>query len=83
MKEIERRCQIFTSFLRFPIRSRKTTGKEIGLITDVVDRYLSEQGDDVAREGYLCGSPGMINACIDVLTKHKITEEKIYYDKFG
>ncbi|KUK79296.1 MAG: Na+-transporting NADH:ubiquinone oxidoreductase, subunit NqrF, partial [Mesotoga prima] len=56
---------------------------EIGLITDVVDRYLSEQGDDVAREGYLCGSPGMINACIDVLTKHKITEEKIYYDKFG
>jgi Na+-transporting NADH:ubiquinone oxidoreductase subunit F len=55
---------------------------ETGLITDVVDRYLSSQGA-LEREGYLCGSPGMINACISVLTKHNIPEDKIFFDKFG
>ncbi|HNR78792.1 MAG TPA: FAD-binding oxidoreductase, partial [Mesotoga infera] len=55
---------------------------ESGLITDVVDRYLARQGK-IEREGYLCGSPGMINACITVLGKHGIPENKIYFDKFG
>nr|WP_231936740.1 2Fe-2S iron-sulfur cluster binding domain-containing protein [Mesotoga infera] len=55
---------------------------ESGLITDVVDRYLARQGE-IEREGYLCGSPGMINACITVLGKHGIPENKIYFDKFG
>ena len=84
MKEIESKMPNFHFIpaLSDPQQEDNWQG-EVGLITDVVDRYLSEQGDDVAREGYLCGSPGMINACIDVLTKHKITEEKIYFDKFG
>ena len=34
-------------------------------------------------EGYLCGSPGLLNACIEVLGKLGIDEERIYYDKFG
>jgi len=51
-----------------------------GLITDVVADHL-ESGDNV--EAYLCGSPGMIDACIKVLTDKGVPEELIYYDKFG
>lgn len=52
-----------------------------GLITEVLDDYLKNKiGTDKAREGYLCGSPGMINACNTVLNGNGITD--IYYDKF-
>ena len=53
---------------------------ETGLITEVLDRYL-DSGDNL--EAYLCGSPGMIDACINVLTKKGTPEELIYYDKFA
>lgn len=53
---------------------------EKGLITEVVDKYI-KNGEN--KEAYLCGSPGMINACIAVLTKKGIPLEKIYYDKFA
>ena len=52
---------------------------EVGLITEVVGRYI-DNGSDM--EGYLCGSPGMIDACINVLTTKGMPEEKVYYDKF-
>lgn len=51
-----------------------------GLITDVLDRMI---GDLSNHEAYLCGSPGMINACINVLNKHDIKQENVYYDKFS
>lgn len=51
----------------------------VGLITDVVDRFTSDLS---SSEAYLCGSPGMINACIKVLNAHDIKFENIYYDKF-
>jgi Na+-transporting NADH:ubiquinone oxidoreductase subunit F len=53
---------------------------EVGLITDVVDKYSKDISDS---EAYLCGSPGMINACINVLTKNKCKTENIFYDKFS
>lgn len=53
---------------------------EVGLITEVLDKYM-ESGENV--EGYLCGSPGMIDACVNVLTKNGVPEELIYFDKFG
>jgi Na+-transporting NADH:ubiquinone oxidoreductase subunit F len=53
---------------------------ETGFVTDAVARYL-ESGDNV--EAYLCGSPGMIDACIKVLTEKGVPEELIYYDKFA
>lgn len=52
---------------------------EVGLITEVVDRYIDNGAD---MEGYLCGSPGMINACLSVLDKKGIQENRIFYDKF-
>jgi len=53
---------------------------ETGLITDVVARHM-ESGDNT--EAYLCGSPGMIDACIKVLSDKGVPDELTYYDKFG
>ncbi len=52
---------------------------EVGLITQVVEKYL-ESGENT--EAYLCGPPPMIDAAIKVLTKKGIPENYIYYDKF-
>lgn len=53
---------------------------ETGLVTEVVSRhYPSMEG----MEGYLCGSPGMIDACVRVLVEKGIPEERIYFDKFS
>ncbi len=53
---------------------------ERGLITEVVERYFP---DCSGHESYLCGSPGMIDACLKVLAKGGMPEERIYYDKFA
>jgi Na+-transporting NADH:ubiquinone oxidoreductase subunit F len=53
---------------------------ETGLITEVVDRHYPDCSD---KEAYLCGSPGMIDACIKVLTKNGMPDENIHYDKFA
>lgn len=53
---------------------------ETGLITDIVDRNIESGGN---TEAYLCGSPGMIDACVNVLTKNGVPEDLIYFDKFG
>lgn len=52
---------------------------EIGLITEIVDKYCDSLEDS---EAYLCGSPGMIDACNVVLEKKGIKLENIYNDKF-
>ncbi|MBN2531323.1 MAG: 2Fe-2S iron-sulfur cluster binding domain-containing protein [Spirochaetales bacterium] len=57
---------------------------ETGLITEVLDRFLKTRiSTEAPKEGYLCGSPGMIDACIRVLINHNIKEENIYFDKFA
>jgi Na+-transporting NADH:ubiquinone oxidoreductase subunit F len=53
---------------------------ETGLITDVIARTFSLRRE---TEAYLCGSPGMIDACVRVLRDKGIPEERIYYDKFA
>lgn len=52
---------------------------EIGLITEVVDRYINDGGN---YEAYLCGSQGMIDASIKVLESKGIPQEHIFFDKF-
>ncbi|MDP8225053.1 MAG: FAD-binding oxidoreductase [Candidatus Lernaella stagnicola] len=54
---------------------------ETGLITEAVDRLV--EADLAMWEGYLCGSPGMIDACVEVLKKHGLPEDNIYFDKFS
>jgi Na+-transporting NADH:ubiquinone oxidoreductase subunit F len=55
-----------------------------GLITDVLDEYLKQTiPTDEEKEGYLCGSPGMLDACMEVMRANNLEEEKIYFDKFA
>ena len=56
-----------------------------GLITEVLDSYLKKDIVSEGRtlEGYLCGSPGMIDACNRVMTDNGISLDNIYYDKFA
>lgn len=53
---------------------------DTGLITEVVARHVP---DALRHEAYLCGSPGMIGACVKVLTQSGLQEEKVYFDKFA
>lgn len=53
---------------------------ETGLVTEAVQRNFNDLGE---YEGYLCGSPGMIDAAIKVFVELGMPEEKVYYDKFA
>jgi Na+-transporting NADH:ubiquinone oxidoreductase subunit F len=53
---------------------------QAGLVTEAVKRGFSDLS---GHEGYLCGSPGMIDASIKVLMELKMPQNKIYYDKFA
>jgi Na+-transporting NADH:ubiquinone oxidoreductase subunit F len=53
--------------------------RDYGLITDVVARHV---GDASGCEGYLCGSPGMIGACLKVLSEKGVRRDRIFYDRF-
>lgn len=55
----------------------------VGRVTNIAEDYLKQQDDVSKYEGYLCGSPGMIDASVEILTKCGITEDRIYYDKFS
>lgn len=73
----------FVPALSEPKPEENWTG-ETGMITVVLEHYIKEKiSKDKDREGYLCGSPGMINACINVMTTNGIEESKVYYDKFA
>ena len=52
---------------------------ETGFVTQAVERGLKNAAQ---CEGYLCGSPGMIDASIKVFKNLGMSEDKIYYDKF-
>lgn len=69
----------FIPALSRPAEEDHWTG-ESGLITEVLDRHVENSNN---KEAYLCGSPGMINACVSVLMKKGFTEDIIFYDKFG
>jgi len=68
----------FIPALSAPKPEDQWTG-ETGLITEVVDCYIDK---GAYAEGYLCGSPGMIEACLKVLHSKGIKDDSIFYDKF-
>lgn len=68
----------YVAALSAPLPEDNWTG-ETGLITEVVDKHVQ---DITGLHGLLCGSPGMINACINVLKKKGLTDNNIYFDKF-
>jgi Na+-transporting NADH:ubiquinone oxidoreductase subunit F len=53
---------------------------ERGLVTDAVARHLP---DLAGQEAYLCGSPGMIDAAMAILTARGMPAAHIFYDKFN
>jgi Na+-transporting NADH:ubiquinone oxidoreductase subunit F len=53
---------------------------QTGLVTDAVKKNFTDLS---GYEGYLCGSPGMIDASIKTLIGLGMPENKIYYDKFS
>ena len=52
-------------------------------IDHVLRHYLQEKIEKRDREGYLCGSPLMIDSCSAILVEEGIAEDRIYYDRFS
>ncbi|MEW5815387.1 MAG: oxidoreductase, partial [Spirochaetota bacterium] len=81
MRELEKKLP---NFKFIPALSNPEEGSswdgETGLITEVVARHITTS-DKI--EAYLCGSPGMIDACVKVLTEKGVPKELIYFDKFA
>ena len=79
MKQCE---QILPHFAFVPVVLRPETEwhGETGLVTQAVERAYTDLS---GHEAYLCGSPGMIDACVVALTKRGMPQAKIYYDKFA
>lgn len=67
-----------------PVVSRPEEGShwdgETGLVTEAVKRRFKDLS---GYEGYLCGSPGMIDAAATVFTSLGMPEDRIHYDKFA
>ena len=81
MQELEKSMHDFTFVPALSEPEEQDNWKgETGLITDVVAKHVKNGAE---CEAYLCGSPGMIDACIKVLTECGVPEERIYYDKFA
>jgi len=56
---------------------------ETGDITEALERHLgSGRIPASACEGYICGSPGLVNACRSVLARMAVPDERIFMDKF-
>ena len=57
---------------------------EKGLITEVLEKYFKTIIDkNSEKEGYLCGSPGMIDASIKVMISNSVyPKTKFDHDKF-
>ncbi|MHC4987326.1 MAG: FAD-binding oxidoreductase [Planctomycetota bacterium] len=69
----------FVPVVANPEEGSSWTG-EVGLVTEAVQRTYPDLS---AHEGYLCGSPGMIDAAAKVFMGLGMPEDKIYYDKFA
>ena len=68
----------FIPCLAFPKPEDNWTG-----VTGFVTVALQQQVDNAqGKEAYLCGSPGMLDACIKILREKGFNDQTIFYDKF-
>ena len=52
-------------------------------VTGFVTVALENQVENAqGKEAYLCGSPGMLDACIKILKEKGFEDSNIFYDKF-
>lgn len=80
-KEIEKKLPNFKFIpVVSEVKPEDKWNGEVGLVTDVVKKIITQTSN---LEAYLCGSPGMIDACVKLLTSMGLPENKIFYDKFA
>jgi len=85
-EEVLQLQQVIPNFTYVPVLSQpepddQWTG-ETGLITLPLKHYL-KANDNSKTQGYLCGSPGMINACVHIFDANGISGDRIFYDPFA
>lgn len=68
----------FIPCLAFPKPEDNWKGAE-GFVTVALQEQV-QNGEN--REAYLCGSPGMLDACIRILKEKGFTDRTIFFDKF-
>jgi len=52
---------------------------ERGRVTNLIQKYVRQ---DAPVDVYMCGSPAMIDSCLEALKQKGIPEENIFFDKF-
>jgi len=71
------------NFTYVPTLSRPAEEKpwhgEKGRVTHLIEKYIPE---GAAVDVYLCGSPAMVDSCVEILKKRGIQEDRIFFDKF-
>jgi Na+-transporting NADH:ubiquinone oxidoreductase subunit F len=80
LKEWEKDLPTFTYI---PVLSRTSEEDhwegEKGRVTNLIEKYIPDQAE---IEAYICGNPGMVQSCADLLQKKGISREHIFFDKF-
>ena len=81
MKELESKLP---NYKFIPVVSNPPEDGSWDGVTGLVTEAVSGNYNDLSgHEAYLCGSPGMIDACVKVLCEKGMPEENIFYDKFA
>jgi propane monooxygenase reductase subunit len=77
---------MFADFQFIPALSHGEAGDgwdgEKGLVHEVVQRRLRQDGLNGVIDAYACGPPPMIDAVLPVLHMSNVEPERIHYDKF-
>ncbi len=83
MDEVAQIEKDYPQFKFIPCLARPEPSDNWQGVTGFVTVALQEQVDSgEGKEAYLCGSPGMLDACIKILKEKGFTDETIFYDKF-
>lgn len=86
LKEMQRFEKDIPNFTFVPALSHPDSDDawegETGLITQPVEKHLKNV-DNAESQAYLCGSPGLVNACVNLMSKNGIEKDRIYFDPFA
>ncbi len=76
--------KVFPDFQYVPVLSRCDDGSKWCARTGYIMPYLKDAIKDPKKtEAYMCGSPGMLDACQKELLALGVPQDKIYYDSFA
>ncbi len=80
LRELEKKLPhfAFTPTLSRTVGEEQWAGEK-GRVTGLVEKYLPKNSN---TDVYICGSPPMVDSCIESLLKTGIPNERIFFDKF-